>query len=138
MIRLLLVMVICSAPAAAETVFAARTIPARTLIVATDIYLESGDVPGAVSDPSSVIGAETQVAIYAGRPIRAGDVGPPAVVERNQIIPLIYSGNGLFISTDGRALDRAGPGEMIRVMNITSRNTVTALITEDGAAYVTP
>ncbi|WP_373487298.1 flagella basal body P-ring formation protein FlgA, partial [Blastomonas sp.] len=39
-------------------------------------------------------------------------------------------------STDGRALGRAGVGDVIRVMNLTSRTTVTAQIGADGAAYV--
>ena len=138
MIRLAALLTLLAGPAMAETIIAARTIPARTVIAATDILVDGGTVPGAASEPAAVIGAEAKVALYAGRPIRPGDIGVPAVVERNEIIPLIYSGNGLFISTDGRALDRASPGEVIRVMNISSRNTVSARITEDGAAYVTP
>jgi len=79
---------------------------------------------------------EARVALYAGRPIRQGDVGPPAVVDRNQIIPLVYMRSGVMISTEGRALDRAGPGDLIRVMNLSSRSTVTARVGSDGAAYV--
>ncbi|WP_340425144.1 flagellar basal body P-ring formation chaperone FlgA [Yoonia sp. GPGPB17] len=58
------------------------------------------------------------------------------VVERNQIVPLLFEKNGLIISTDGRALGRAGPGDTIRVMNIGSRTTVSATIGNDGVAYV--
>jgi len=41
------------------------------------------------------------------------------------------------ISTEGRALDRAGPGDFIRVMNLTSRATVTARVDGSGTAHVT-
>jgi flagella basal body P-ring formation protein FlgA len=101
-----------------------------------DIIVNSRTIPGGVSDPHEIIGMEARVALYAGRPIRAGDVGFPAVVERNQIIALHYNLHGLLISTEGRALGRAGPGDTIRVMNISSRSTVTAQVGADGAAYV--
>ncbi len=125
-----------STPVSADTVVAARTLPAQTLIMAEDVILRDQNIPGSVQDPAEIIGMEAKVALYAGRPIRPRDVGYPAVVERNQIITLHYESSGLMISTEGRALGRAGPGELIRVMNISSRSTVTALIGADGAGYV--
>ena len=41
-----------------------------------------------------------------------------------------------MIATEGRALDRAGVGERLRVMNLGSRNTVTGTVAEDGAVLV--
>lgn len=122
--------------AQAETVVAVRTIPAQTVITAEDLRIQDTAVPGAVQDPMLLIGQETRVALFPGRPVRPQDVGAPAVVERNQIIVLHYETSGLSISTEGRALGRAGPGDIIRVMNLSSRNTVTARISEDGSGYV--
>lgn len=123
-------------PAAADTVVPTRTLPAQTVIGPEDVAVKPGTVPGAVEDPARLIGMETRVALYAGRPVRPADVGFPAVVERNQIVTLIFSTAGLHIATDGRALERAGPGDMIRVMNLSSRSTVRARMGADGAAYV--
>lgn len=136
MIRAALFLLLIAAPATADTIVAARTIPARTILMPEDLALREGDVAGGVSDPGMLLGQEARVALYAGRPIRLSDVGPPAVVERNAVIPLIYRNGGLVISTEGRALDRAGPGDVIRVMNLASRTTVTARIDETGAAHV--
>lgn len=138
MIRLCIAVLslVLAGQATAETVVAARTIRAHTVIAASDLLLRDVIIPGGVSDPEFLIGMEARVALYAGRPIRPGDVGFPAVVERNQILPLIYNRSGLSITTDGRALDRAGPGDVIRVMNLASRSTVSARIGIDGAAYV--
>ena len=123
-------------PAAADTLVATRTIRPQEIIGPADLVLQPIEVAGAVSDPALLVGQEARVALYAGRPVRTTDVGPPAVVERNAIVPLIYNHNGLNIATEGRALDRAGPGEIIRVMNVASRTTVSARIGADGAAYV--
>ncbi len=136
MIRSCLLVCLLAGPAAAESVVAARTIPPHTVIGPDDLLLREIVVPGAVENMAEIVGLESRVALYAGRPIRPGDLGYPAVVDRNQIIPLIYQGVGVVISTEGRAMDRAGPGDLIRVMNMTSRATVTARIGIDGAAYV--
>jgi flagella basal body P-ring formation protein FlgA len=136
MIRLAIVLGFLAGPLSADTLVAARNIPAQSVITADDLVMSPQVIPGGVTDPAAVIGLETRVAVFAGRPIRAGDLGHPAVVERNAIIPLIYQQGGLAISTEGRALGRGGPGDLIRVMNLASRSTVTARIGLDGAGYV--
>lgn len=136
MIRFILLFTILGSPILAETVMAARTIPAQTLIAPEDLILRDVTIAGGESDPLLFVGMESRVALYAGRPVRAADVGLPAVIERNQIVPLIFQGSGLKIATEGRSLGRAGPGEMVRIMNLASRTTVSARIGEDGIAYV--
>lgn len=137
MIRLL-ALLLMAAPAGAETIGAARTIRAQEIIGPDDLLLRDIEVAGGTADAALLIGQEARVALYAGRPVRTGDVGPPAIVERNGILPLVYERNGLRIMTEGRALDRAGAGEVIRVMNLSSRSTVSARITEEGVARVHP
>jgi len=44
----------------------------------------------------------------------------------------------LLILTEGRALTRGGVGEMIEVMNLTSRTKVSGQIGTDGVVYVGP
>lgn len=134
---LALAFALLASPVAADILVAARTIPARTIIGPDDILTRDLNVVGGLSAPSMAIGQEARVALYAGRPIRAGDIGPPAVVERNQVITLVYQHGGITISTEGRALDRAGPGDVIRVMNLTSRTTVSARVDTSGIAFVT-
>ncbi len=136
MIRLAACLVFWMTAASADVIVAARTIPAKTVIAAEDLLMRDISAPGAAIDPDLVIGKEARVALFAGRPIYDRDVGVPAVVERNQVIPLIYEGAGLMIKTEGRALERAGPGDVIRVMNTQSRTTVSALIDEGGLAHV--
>lgn len=125
------------AAAVADTVVAARTLRAGTVLTGEDLALIADDVPGALASLDDALGQEARVNLYAGRPIRAGEVGPPAIVERNQIVTLVYDQSGLTIATDGRVLDRGGVGDRIRVMNLQSRSTVTGTVGEDGNVYVT-
>lgn len=124
------------ATASADTVVAARTLRAGTLLTGADLAMIAEDVPGAVSSLDEALGQEARVNLYAGRPIRPGEIGPAALVERNQIVTLVYDQNGLTIATEGRVLDRGGVGDRIRVMNLGSRNTVTGTVGEDGRVYV--
>lgn len=141
MIRLpALALILCLSPLAgqADTVLAARTLRAETIITERDLKMAPGTTPGALDDPLLAVGMEARVALYAGRPIRPEDVGPPAIVDRNQLVPLSYHAGGLSILTEGRALGRGGAGDVIRVMNLQSRTTVTGRIANDGRVVVGP
>ena len=132
----LIPLLLAAVPAWAETVFAARTVRAHAILTAQDLVLKKVDIPGAITQPEQIIGQEARVALYAGRPIRPGDIGPPAMVDRNQIVPLVFNAGGLLITTEGRSLARAGVGEYVRVMNLSSRNTVMGLVMADGRVMV--
>ena len=132
----LLLLLFAAAPVQAQSVIAARTLRAQTVITPQDVILSDATIPGAYTTLDEVIGLETRVALYAERPVRSGEVGPPALVERNQIVPLIYQTGSLVIQAEGRALDRAGIGETIRVMNLASRQTVSGRIRADGTIAV--
>ena len=136
MILRFLVLCFFAGPVAAETIVAARTLPAQTILTFEDLVLQDIEIAGGVSDPFALVGKETINAVYAGRPIRATDVAAPAIVERNQLIALIYKNESLSIRTEGRALDRGSVGQLISVMNLASRSTVMAELRADGMAYV--
>jgi len=129
----LLLLPILSSAALADVLVAARTVRSQAVLTPDDVIVQSGEVPGALENPDSVIGLEARVVLYAGRPIRAADVGPAAVIERNQIVALVYRRGSLVISTEARALGRAGPGENLRVMNLASRTTVNGRVAPDGS-----
>lgn len=126
----------CLAPdgAATESLVATRSILARSVIGAEDIRVAAAAIPGAMTDASEVVGMEAMVTIYEGRPVRRGDIGAPALIERNDIVRLRYRAGPLDISTEGRALDRGAEGDRVRVMNLASRSIVAGTVS--GAASV--
>lgn len=132
----LLLTVLTGSAACAETLVASRTIRSQTVLSATDLSVVPGAVAGALMHPDAAIGMEARVVLYAGRPIRAEDVGPPALVERNQTVTLLYRHGGLTIATEGRSLARAAAGEQIRAMNVSSRTTITGQVDPTGRVIV--
>ncbi|MGL4526155.1 MAG: flagellar basal body P-ring formation chaperone FlgA [Aestuariivirga sp.] len=134
--RLLFLAILLGGVAEAQSLVPTRTLRATEILAETDLTLGEGTVPGALSDPAMAIGQEARVTLYSGRPIRAEDIGPPAIIERNQIVPLAYGSGGLSILTEGRAMARGGAGDVIRVMNLASRTTVTGQILPNGTVTI--
>jgi flagella basal body P-ring formation protein FlgA len=130
------ILVLMAGPTLAESVVATRTLRAQTVIGPGDLAVVDTELAGALSDPAQAYGLETRVAIYAGRPVRPGDLGAPTLVQRNQVVTLVYLAGGLAISTEGRALEAGAAGDSVRVMNLGSRNTVAGRIGQDGTIYV--
>jgi flagella basal body P-ring formation protein FlgA len=134
-VPLILALSVAAQPVRADRIEPVRVIRPQEIIAPEDVILRDGPETGGVT-LDAVIGREARVALYPGRPIRAGDIGTPAVIERNQVVPLVYVRGGLRIETEGRALVRAGPGEYARVMNLASRAVVTGRVTASGRIEV--
>lgn len=131
------VLLVPALPAAAATVVATRTLAAGTVIAPGDVTL-SGPL-AAASDAAlteAVVGRQARTAIYEGREVLPGNLTTLTLVERNALVTVTYAAGGLSISTEGRALGRGGAGDSIRVLNVASRATITALINPDGTLSV--
>lgn len=120
----------------ADTLVAARTIRAQSILTAADLKVVEGDIAGTLISVDEAIGLETRGMLYTGRPIRMSDVGPPALIERNSIVPLYFKQGALTISADARSLSRAGVGDAVRVMNLSSKTIVTGIVGPNGGVYV--
>jgi flagella basal body P-ring formation protein FlgA len=127
-----------AAASAGTVVVAARALSSGDLITRGDVRLAQIPDAGGVSDLDAVLGQEARVTLYAGRPIRPGDIGPPTLVERNELVLLRYRRGPLLITAEGRALGQGSVGDRIRAMNMTSRQPVTGVVAPDGAVEVSP
>lgn len=117
-------------------VVAARMLRPGTVITPADLALGPGAIAEGFAAVDEIVGMEAQVMLYPQRPIRPEDVSPPAVVMRNQIVILRYKSGGLTILAEGRALGRAAEGEHVRVLNTSSRNTVTGRARAGGTVDI--
>lgn len=138
-VRLLVVLpaalLVCPAAAFAQDPLAARTLRAGVVLTEADLRAEGG---GAGARIDALVGLETRRAIYAGRPVRAGDLGPPTLVRRNAVVTVLYRDGALDIRADARALESGGVGEAIRVINLASRQMVRATVVGEGMVEVQP
>ena len=133
---LMVALTLTSPHAAADTLGAARTIQATERLTEEHLQLASVNTPGAASRIDQVLGREARRTIFQGRPIFLSDVAAPALIERNQIVLLVFRAGGLSIETEGRAMERGASGDRIRVLNLSSRTTVLGRVDQFGAVNV--
>lgn len=134
--RFFMALALMAQAAQADIVVATRTIRPTTVLLPSDVTIVAGTRIGTFERVEDVVGQEARVALYAGRPVLIDSIGPPALVDRNQIVALRYQNGGLTITTDGRALERGGIGDRVRIMNLSSRATLFGYVQEDGSIKV--
>jgi flagella basal body P-ring formation protein FlgA len=139
MTRILLSLWVLAVPVAAlcDSVVPTKTIRANATIGVADVTVKPTKNGNAFSRVDDVIGQEARTTLYAGRPILFDDIGPPALIARNEIVQLKYVSHGLTITTEGRSLQRGGIGDRIRIMNLESRATLFGQIEADGTVRIT-
>ena len=131
---LILILALLPLSVAADELTATRNLPAGTILTEADLGVSPS--PRIGPTPAEAVGKQLRTAAYQGRPIQAGQLASPTLVSRNQIVTLAYESTALRIETEGRALGAGGAGDVIRVMNIASRATLTARINPDGSVTV--
>lgn len=122
-------------PGSADTLIATRTLPAGTILTHEDVTAVPDDSSPSVM-PEDVVGLQTRVMIYEGKPVRPGRLTAPVLVSRNQLVTLVYETPMIVIETEGRALDAGQAGEVIRAMNLSSRTTVSGRVSPDGTILI--
>jgi flagella basal body P-ring formation protein FlgA len=125
-----------AAPAAADTVVAAKNLRPGMIVSAMDVKLVEAEIAGGFQLLEDVIGQEARVVLYAGRPVLPNDIGPPALIDRNQIVTLVYIAGPMTILAEGRSLGRGAVGDRVRVMNLSSRTTITGSVSLSGDVIV--
>lgn len=95
--------------------------------VAADVVLTKEDLIGMV--PRRVL--------RAGEPIRSSDIARPILVEKNQLVTVVYIAKGFSLSMRGRAGTNGVMGETIKVQNPQSKRFVEGVVTGPGQISVT-
>lgn len=129
-------LLLLASAAEADTIVTTQTIRPQQIITADLVRLDPAEIAGAYTTVDEVVGLEARVAIYPGRAVMRGALGVPALIDRNQMVELVYAHAGLRIKAEGRALGRGAAGERIRVMNIDSRTVLFGTIAPDGTVVV--
>lgn len=124
--------------AGAQSLSVQHMVRSGSVLAAEDLRILETTYANAFRRMEDLIGLEARRNLYPGRPILPTDVGPPTIVERNQIVTLVYSRGALEITVEGRSLNRGAIGEPVRAMNLSSKAMVSGIVLEPGRIEVTP
>lgn len=94
-----------------------------------------GDVVRAMRD---AVGQALRHAVQPGQPIMLADLGRPMVVQKGMPMTLALDSPGIQLTAQGVAMEPAGVGEMVHVLNPLSRVVLEAEVTGPGRARVLP
>ncbi|MBB4287040.1 flagellar basal body P-ring formation chaperone FlgA [Roseospira goensis] len=113
-----------------------RGMVVRAEDVRWDTMREGNLRPDILLDPDDLIGKAARNGIQAGQPVRANQVTPPEVVERNGLVTMVLETPFMTVTARGRALEAGAVGDTVRVANVASDKEVLAEVTGRNAVRV--
>ena len=97
--------------------------------------LVHGDV---AEQPAEALGKELRHSVQAGQPLKRADLAPPALVLKGHSIQMTLQTAGLTLIGQGQALESAGLGEHVKVLNPMSQAVLDAEVVGAGQVRVSP
>lgn len=125
---------VITVPVLLENVENGRTIKARDLT--TMKIKERGFGRDTIIDVQSLIGMTARRMLIAGRPIREAEIIAPQIIDRGQVVTLSLKNAVMNITTQVKSLENGAKGDVIRVLNTSSNQTIQAIVTGENEVTV--
>jgi flagellar basal body P-ring formation protein FlgA len=122
-----------------EAAVLARGVERNEMIKSSDVVIERRPkaevgADGVVRDRA--VGMQARRQLRAGQALKAADLAKPDLVQRDQGVTLIYETPGLYLTVRGKALDGGTEGDVVNVLNLQSKRTVSGVVTGRGQVSV--
>jgi len=127
---------------AIETVEAAvltRNVDRIEMLKSSDIMVErrpKAEIGGEPATREAALGMQVRRPMRAGQAIKIADLAKPDLVQRDQGVTLIYQTAGLYLTTRGKAVDNGTEGDVVNVVNLQSKRTVSGVVTGRGQVTI--
>jgi flagella basal body P-ring formation protein FlgA len=127
---------------AIETVAAAilaRDVERNDLLKSSDIVIERRPKLAIGNDAASrdrAVGMQIRKAMRAGSALRTADLVKPDLVQRDQTVTLIFQSTGIYLTVRGKALEGGTEGDVVSVLNLQSKRTVTGVVVGRGQVAI--
>jgi flagellar basal body P-ring formation protein FlgA len=116
-----------------------RSVERSDILKSADVVVERRPRAEVGSDAAArvqAVGMQMRRAIRAGQPLRVADLVKPDLVQRDQAVSVIFQTAGLYLTTRGKALDNGTEGDVVSVLNIQSKRTLTGTVTGRGQVTI--
>jgi flagella basal body P-ring formation protein FlgA len=127
---------------AVETVEAAvlaRNIERNEVLKSSDVMVErrpKAEVGGDAATRDRTVGMQARRQLRAGQAVKVADLVKPDLVLRDQNVTLIYESPGLYLTVRGKAIEGGTEGDVVNVMNLQSKRTVSGVVTGRGQVSI--
>jgi flagellar basal body P-ring formation protein FlgA len=121
----------------------ARGVERNEIMKAADVVIErrpKSEVGVDAISRDRTIGMQARRTLRAGQAIKGADLAKPDLVQRDQAVTLIYETPTIYLTIRGKAMESGTEGDVVTVMNLQSKRTVTGIVIGRGqvAVSVTP
>ena len=125
---------------AAQVLVYARSLSVGEIVQASDLQWsrEAVATADAPRDAETVIGLAARLPLREGSAVSAHELIAAKVIRRDQMISVDYAADGVSLSLSARAMSDAAVGDMVQVMNLSSKKVIQAVATGPGHAAVGP
>jgi flagellar basal body P-ring formation protein FlgA len=124
-----------------EATVLARNVERNEILKSSDVVVErrpKAEVGGDAAARDRAVGMQARRQLRAGQAIKTADLVKPDLVQRDQSVTLTYEAPGIYLTMRGKALDNGTEGDVVNVMNLQSKRTLSGTVTGRGQVSITP
>jgi flagella basal body P-ring formation protein FlgA len=122
-----------------ETAVLARSLERNEVLKSSDVMVErrpKAEVGADGLTRDRAVGMQARRQLRAGQALKGADVSRPDLVQRDQGVTLIYDTAGIHLTVLGKALDNGTEGDVVNVMNLQSKRTVSGVVVGRGRVAI--
>jgi flagellar basal body P-ring formation protein FlgA len=122
-----------------EAAVLARAVERSEILKSSDVIVErrpKAEVGNDVASRDRAVGMQARRQLRAGQALRIVDLAKPDLVQRDQAVTLVYDSAGLYLTIRGKALEGGTEGDVVNVLNLQSKRTVSGVVIGRGQVSV--
>jgi flagellar basal body P-ring formation protein FlgA len=122
-----------------EAAVLARNVERNEVLKSSDVVVErrpKAEVGPDVAARDRAVGMQARRQLRFGQALKTADLAKPDLVQRDQNVTLIYESPGLYLTIRGKALEGGTEGDVVNVLNLQSKRTVSGVVTGRGQVSI--
>ena len=122
-----------------EAAVLARNVERSEVLKSSDVVVErrpKAEVGTDAAGRDRAVGMQARRQLRAGQALKVADLAKPDLVQRDQSVTLIYDAPGLYLTMRGKALEGGTEGDVVNVMNLQSKRTVSGVVIGRGQVSI--
>jgi flagellar basal body P-ring formation protein FlgA len=128
--------------ATVEVVTVARAIERGIVLKASDVIIDrrprSEMTRDTIIDRDLAVGLAARTVLQPGRPLRNAELMKPEMIQRNEMVTLMFEVPGIKLTVRGKAAEGGAAGDTISVVNEQTKRTIQGVVVAPGRVVVSP
>ena len=116
-----------------------RDVERGDILKSSDVAVErrpKAEITGEAAGRDRAVGMQVRRGIRSGQPLKAADLVKPDLVQRDQTVTLVFQSAGLYLTVRGKSLDNGTEGDVVNVLNLQSKRTVSGTVIGRGQVAI--